>query len=251
METAINQRSHKVIKMDCMHFNRLETLLKTKEVSEEHYKWVWENSERIDATIELISDLNLKSYSIAEIGPGGLGLAALQNFPDVKLEAYDCVEWFKPVYDQFDISWNDLDLNNNIDFPEEKYDIILLCEVIEHLAHWPIEIFKNLTKGLKSGGLLLVTTQNLHRLSNRLRMILGKKMFADFIPESLVMGHLREYMPEEMTLLMEHAGFTDIQTKFACFPDLVSSSTIQKGYSILCRVSPRLSNHFFCWGYKP
>lgn len=236
--------------MEERHYNKLDSVLKKKLISEEHYHWVWENSERIDATIDWIQRQRFSTNNIAEIGPGGIGLAALQTFPNANIDAYDCTDWFKPVYDQFNIPWNYLNLNTTVDLPLGKYDIILFCEVIEHLAHWPVEIFKNLKASLKPGGFLLVTTQNLHRLSNRLRMVFGKKIFTDFIPDSLVMGHLREYMPEEMTTLMKRAGFTNVKTKFACFPDLESPKTVQKGYSLLCRMSPRLSNHFFCWGNK-
>lgn len=97
----------------------------------------------------------------------------------------------------------------------------------------------------------MVTMQNLHRLSNRLRIIPGQKLFPDFIPESLVMGHIREYIPEEILLLMEHAGFKEIETSFRSFFDLRKSFLIQYVYRCLCKLFPRLSTHFYCLGRRP
>ncbi len=232
------------------HYNRLVSALENKDVPDEHRKWMWENTERIDATVRWLEAQPLTSHCFAEIGPGGVGLPALQKFNDATLDAYDCVEWFKPVYDQFNIPWQHIDLNGDFALPEGKYDVIFLCEVIEHVARWPIEIFEGLKKSLKPGGYLLVTTQNLHRLSNRLRMIQGKKLFADFTHQALVMGHIREYMPEEMDELMSLAGFEGVGSCFMCFPDLLASSQVQAGYYAACRLFPRLSTHFFCWGQK-
>jgi SAM-dependent methyltransferase len=233
------------------NYEILESALKDIEVSKEHNQWMWENAERIDVTVDLAMTLSMDSPCFAEIGPGGVGLAVLQKFSGATLEAYDCVDWFKPVYDQFDIPWRHVDLNGPFSIPEGRYDVIFMCEVIEHIAQWPVKVFRGLKTGLKSGGVLLVTTPNLHRLSNRLRMFRAKQLFADFMPESLVMGHIREYMPEEMSLLMGHAGFTNIETSFWSFPDLLKPAPIQLGYGILCKLFPRLSTHFYCMGRKP
>ncbi len=243
--------SGKILGKRYSNYKKLELALKDKAVPKEHLQWMWENAERIDVTVDLVKAMDLDSPCFAEIGPGGVGLAALQGVAGGTLEAYDCVEWFKPVYDQFDIPWGNIDLNGPFSIPEGRYDVIFMCEVIEHIAHWPVDVFKDLKKGLKSGGALLVTTPNLHRLSNRLRMFRAQQLFADFIPNSLVMGHIREYMPEEMSFLMEHAGFTDIETSFCSFPDLLKPAPVQLGYWVLCKLFPRLSTHFYCLGRKP
>lgn len=80
-----------------------------------------------------------------------------------------------------------------------------MCEVIEHLARWPADVLRDIRAALKPGGLLLVTTQNLHRLSQRLRMLSGRRLFAHYVRENLVMAHLREYTPEELVYLCSNA----------------------------------------------
>ncbi len=233
------------------NFRNLAVVLEDVEITEEHKGWIYENAERIHHTIDLIVQTQLGEKCFAEIGPGGVGLAALQTFPDALLDAYDCVEWFKPLYDQFEVPWNYIDLNQECNLPRQRYNLILLCEVIEHVANWPVDVFINLKKALKPGGYLIVTTQNLHRLSNRLRMLRGSKLFADFLPNALVMGHIREYMPEEIELLMKHAGFKENETGFWSFPDLRKSFITQFAYRLVCKLFPGLSTHFYCMGMRP
>ena len=234
------------------YFGNLDRSLKDKSVNDEHLKWMSENSERIEATVAWFEKFYKQDMRIAEIGPGGVGIAIKESFPGVELDAFDCVEWFKPLYDQYSINWSEIDLNSKMaqSSNSEKYDAIFLCEVIEHLARWPVEVFEDLKSMLKPGGVILVTTQNLHRASNRVRMITGKRLFADFTPESLVMGHIREYTPEEMGALLEYAGFNNVEGYFTCFPDLKSSHLVRGAYSMVCNMFPKLANHFFVWGQK-
>ena len=96
-----------------------------------------------------------------------------------------------------------------------------------------------------------MTTQNLHRTSNRLRMIAGKRLFANFVPEELVMAHVREYTPEELNFLVERAGFVDIKWWLTSFPDIRRSLLVQVGYDLLCRLQPRQSNFIFCLATNP
>jgi len=75
------------------------------------------------------------------------------DFPKDRLkifivDAYDCNEWFKPVYEQFSIPWNYIDLNYFAITHKGPYDAILLCEVIEHLARWPAEVLSELRGSL-------------------------------------------------------------------------------------------------------
>lgn len=92
-----------------------------------------------------------------------------------------------------------------------------------------------------------MTTQNLHRTSNRLRMIAGKRLFANFVPEELIMAHVREYTPEELDFLLRRAGFTDIRSWLTPIPGVRHSRLAQAGYEFLCKLQPRQSNFIFCW----
>ena len=207
-----------------------------------------ENRDRIVYTVNFLREMGLTGKSICEIGPGGIGLACAREL-GAKVDTYDCSEWFKPVCERFSIPWNYINLNQTAVISKGPYDAILLCEVIEHIARWPAEVLSELRGSLKVGGILLVTTQNLHRFSNRIRMLVGKRLFAHFVPKELVMAHLREYTPEELTFLFKRAGFQEVEWKLLTL-DIGKPKLVETVYKIVCRVFPRLSNFIFCWAVK-
>ena len=204
------------------------------------------NRDRIIYTINFLQKFSLPGRCLCEIGFGGVGLACAKVL-NMQVEAYDCSELFKPLCEAFQIPWRHIDLNKAGIVLDHSYDIILLCEVIEHLARWPAEVMAELKNYLKPGGLLLITTPNLHRLSNIIRMCTGRRLFAHFVPEELVMGHLREYTPEELIYLINYAGFSKVEVKQLSFPDLEKSRLLQIGYDMVCKIIPKFSNYIFCW----
>lgn len=210
-----------------------------------------ENRERIIYTIEFLKKSGIRGKSVCEMGAGGIALACKQELK-ADVDVYDCSEWFKPVYDKFSIPWNFLNLNDPSSFINLKhsYDIILVCEVIAHIGYWPVNILTQFKSALKQGAMLVITTQNLHRLSNRIRMLVGKRIFANFVPEELIMAHLREYTPEEVAFLLQRAGFPEVHWKLIAFSDTNKARFINLSYKFLCRILPRLSNIVFLWASK-
>ena len=78
-------------------------------------------------------------------------------------------------------------------------------------------------------------------------MIAGKRLFANFVPEELIMAHVREYTPEELDFLMRRAGFTDIRSWLTPIPGVKHSRPARAAYELLCKIQPRQSNFIFCW----
>ncbi len=234
---------------NCIWYDNLYESVRTISPSSKVLEHLIVERERIIYTTNFLRKFELEGKTVCEIGGGGIGLACAQEI-GAEVEVYDVNQWFKPILDHFSIPWNYIDLHQPGVTLQRSYDVILLCEVIEHIARWPAEILTELKKFLNLGGILLVTTQNLNRLSNRLRMVTGKRLFANFVPEELVVAHLREYTPEELLFLFHRAGFTDMQWQLVSFPDVRKSLLIQVGYNFVCRLCPRLSNIIFCWAGK-
>lgn len=109
-------------------------------------------------------------------------------------------------------------LNHNIeaaDLPfDEKFDVILFCEVLEHLTHEPLQALLRIKESLKDDGLLILTTPNVNRLENISRMIAGTNIYDPYSGYGPYGRHNREYNKHELSLLLAHLGF-EIESMFS------------------------------------
>jgi 2-polyprenyl-3-methyl-5-hydroxy-6-metoxy-1,4-benzoquinol methylase len=90
-----------------------------------------------------------------------------------------------------------------------QFDAVFLLEVIEHLPIPPYVVFKRLKRFLKPGGVLFLTTPNLFRLRNLIRMALGREFLDRFmlpIP-GRGLGHQLEYSADHLRWQLDQAGF--------------------------------------------
>jgi 2-polyprenyl-3-methyl-5-hydroxy-6-metoxy-1,4-benzoquinol methylase len=95
-------------------------------------------------------------------------------------------------------------------FEPESFDIIVICEVVEHLRIPPDVVLSFLKKLVKKpGGVIIVGTPNAVCLSNRLRMMMGENPF-HLLSSDWKSGdvHIREYTMQELRKYGESAGVT-------------------------------------------
>lgn len=106
------------------------------------------------------------------------------------------------------------DLNNSSEtskWPkiQEKYDIIIIAEVIEHLYTSPIHILSFLNSLLAKDGIIIIQTPNAVSMHKRIQMLLGCNPF-ELIrvnPQNGGHGHIREYTGKELIKFCNDAGF--------------------------------------------
>ncbi|MBD2193887.1 methyltransferase domain-containing protein [Calothrix anomala FACHB-343] len=110
---------------------------------------------------------------------------------------------------------------------EEKFDIVIASEVIEHLFY-PKELVRNVKKCLKANGRLIITTPYHGYLKNIMLAVSGKmdKHFTTLWDG----GHIKFFSVATMNELLQSENYTDIKFKFAGrFPylwkSMLSSST--------------------------
>lgn len=60
-------------------------------------------------------------------------------------------------------------------FSSRKFDVILVSDVPEYVEHNPTQLFGEVTRLLKPGGILIITATNLLRFNNLTRIFLGRK----------------------------------------------------------------------------
>ncbi len=98
-------------------------------------------------------------------------------------------------------------------YPEEHFQTVLCCELIEHLSADPMHMMAEIHRTLVPGGTLIMTTPNIASLRGVHALLHGyhPELLSSYIrpnPDGVVdPRHSREYTPREIALLMETAGF--------------------------------------------
>lgn len=119
-------------------------------------------------------------------------------------------------------------------FANESFDLILCCEVIEHLGLDPMNMIAECNRILKHNGSLLLTTPNVTSLRNTFKILLG---YAPYLYASFTLlhdRHNREYSPNEIHNMLAEGGFgvKKIFTKDVYYPERLKFS----GLNLLLRV---------------
>ncbi|MGY2339184.1 class I SAM-dependent methyltransferase [Pseudomonas sp. SDO5532_S415] len=96
------------------------------------------------------------------------------------------------------------------DFPfeSESLDIVLFCEIIEHLLNDPCAVLRQIKRVLRDNGTLVLTTPNVNRLENVARMIVGSNLYDPYSGYGPYGRHNREYNKHELYNLLTYLGFT-------------------------------------------
>lgn len=92
-------------------------------------------------------------------------------------------------------------------FAKEEFDIVLFCEIIEHLLINPVAVLKEIKRVLKPNGTLILTTPNVSRLENVARMIAGVNIYDPYSGYGPYGRHNREYNKHELYSLLDYLGF--------------------------------------------
>ena len=99
--------------------------------------------------------------------------------------------------------------------PDDSFDVVLFCEMLEHMLMDPMHTLREIHRVLKPGGALVLTTPNVARIENVLRLVHGSNMYDPYSGFGPYGRHNREYTRHELHLLLEFAGFEVESSKTA------------------------------------
>lgn len=102
------------------------------------------------------------------------------------------------------------------------FDLVIFSEILEHLPHSPVFPFKEIFRVTKNGGRLLISTPNVARLINRVKLFFGKSIMYpleiffenDGKGNSLYHRHNREYTMREVIDLLTGCSWRVMQADY-------------------------------------
>lgn len=100
--------------------------------------------------------------------------------------------------------------------PSEEFDLVIMCETLEHLNFNPVPVLLEINRVLRKGGVLYLSLPNLASLVNRVKLLLGQSIhnpISDFFAQlsdkdNMIVGlHWREYTGSELVEFVKEVGF--------------------------------------------
>ncbi|HEY9820503.1 MAG TPA: class I SAM-dependent methyltransferase [Candidatus Sericytochromatia bacterium] len=115
------------------------------------------------------------------------------------------------------VSYHQVNLKNySLPFSPNTFDIVIMCEVLEHLNFNPIPIIKEINRIEKINGLFYLSLPNLASLGNRIKLLRGQSIhnriedyFLELNPDVKWVGaiHWREYTITEISEMLDKFDF--------------------------------------------
>lgn len=123
------------------------------------------------------------------------------------------------------------------DQPNNTYDAIIMCEVLEHLNFNPLPLIKEINRITKKSGIFYVALPNAASIYNRFNMIQGKMIgieiddfFDQLDPKSPIIanGHWREYTAKEIRSMLQKMGYSIKKQYYFSLGECQRSNSIRK-----------------------
>lgn len=176
----------------------------------------------------------LNASILSEMGHTVVGIdlspVAIEKFTALGFEGYVC------------------DVAERLPFAEGRFDIVYASEVIEHVSDTE-SFLSELTRVLKPGGLLMLSTPNSAFWPFRLVGLLGWT-----VSEVQHPGHIRFFSRRSLTQAIRQAGFTDVRTSARHIYVLLSDRLAQPAAGLLLGIGfereYRLKTGSYLWHFN-
>ena len=223
-------------------------------------KYLSTHKKRFIRTLEILLERD-PSGLLLELGHSRILPIALQNLSpslDIHSTIYSTTPFVSSLFVSLGEESREISTLYYTNFEENKfpaadetYDIILCTEVIEHMEQDPMFLFSEVNRLLKTNGLLLVTTPNIHSSRNITKMLSGADpyFYMQYRSSGSRDRHNYEYSVLTLSNVVSSAGFNveKIWTEDTFEPPLLEHVNRLRsiGYAL-----PEVGDNIFCVARK-
>lgn len=180
--------------------------------SDEERNYFWTHSVRYSETLKRIQSVaGEKQLTILDIGcfPYHMG-KALELLGHI---VYGIASYHEKINNK-QIAIVNIE-TEKFPYKDNFFDLVLFNEVIEHLPQSPVPALQEIYRVTKKGGYLMITTPNIARSINRVKLLFGKNIMyptSVYFEENgkgnnIYHRHNREYTLEELTSIVKKTGW--------------------------------------------
>jgi SAM-dependent methyltransferase len=172
---------------------------------------------RFARTLEVLLDVVPENGRLLELGTSGLFPAVLQEMrPDVEVvvthfdESAEKVGEFSSNFSGVPIVRYALDLEKEaLPCEDESFDVVVCCEVLEHMEVDPMFMLSEVNRVTKPGGKLLLTTPNIASSRGLSKLVQGYEpyFYMKYRKDASYHRHNFEYSVHGVYAVMKCAGF--------------------------------------------
>ncbi len=188
-------------------------------------RYLQNHGKRFEYLNNLCKTLNSdKSAKILDIGRSGLSVLLTKYYSNVTTLGLDLGidKGGHRERETIDLKHIVFDLNEskNVEkWTDEKFDLIVYSEVIEHIYEAPEFSLLFLNYLLNPDGFIICTTPNAASLYRRLKLLLGKNTISRIRFHNLNPAHYREYTKDELIQMAEMCELKVVKHQYICFYD--------------------------------
>lgn len=130
---------------------------------------------------------------------GGIAGEAMQQ---VRMQGFD------GAIEECDFVFHSLNIEEwSFPFRDAQMDVVVFGEVLEHMTNDPMHAMREISRVLKPGGQLVLTTPNVARIENVVALLEGRNIYDPYSAYGPYGRHNREYTRDELHRLAIYCGF--------------------------------------------
>lgn len=260
-------KKNKIFYKDAINLDMVKTILEDFVENEHEKEYLYTNLHRYSMILNWILKYHYhEKIRVLDLGtgPGFLAILIKELFDyhvvaaDIRLSAHVRKRLLNKGIEVKTAA--EIKPDKSLPFEDSSFDLVMFCDVFEHIIDHPKHVFSEIHRILKVRGLMIMTTPNIAHIYNRITLLRGKNpqlfLWGLRHGEQDPRGHFREYSMDELTYLLKdlftlkEAKFVHFTSKLGIVGEKWKLKLLFIPYSFLCTLKPSFRSSLLIVGEK-